>query len=326
MRCLSKEPDERPDSAKALLAELDSFSTASGEIRTTEHMVPRRKSTATAAPPSTPAREQAPVEERPGTTLIPAAQPVDHVNAADNGDAVIAVDGVDAVDAVEAVDPLEAVESQPQRRNGKKMLVGGLALLIPIAAGAIFLSQRNGGASAVAPLPDSVVASAESTAVAAAAVPDSTAAAAPVTATTTPALVPPTAGVPNADSIKRRALADSLRKARAEARLAAAKNDSARRSRDTGRANARRAARAMLGNATALAAFTKGATRMGGPLNTRRRGDLQTQIDALQPFLTSAGLTYDQFKSIVAESGVNIFDQYGRMLPDMLQRFAAGVN
>jgi hypothetical protein len=65
---------------------------------------------------------------------------------------------------------------------------------------------------------------------------------------------------------------------------------------------------------------------MGGPLNTRRRGDLQTQIDALSPFLISAGLTYDQFKSIVAESGVNIFDQYGRMLADSLQRFAAGTN
>ena len=42
---------------------------------------------------------------------------------------------------------------------------------------------------------------------------------------------------------------------------------------------------------------------MGGPLNTRRRGDLQTQIDALQPFLSSAGLSYEQFKGLVAQSG-----------------------
>ena len=65
---------------------------------------------------------------------------------------------------------------------------------------------------------------------------------------------------------------------------------------------------------------------MGGPLGTRRRGDLQTQIDALQPFLTQAGLTYEQFKSIVAESGVGIFDEFGRMVPDSLQRFASGAN
>ena len=65
---------------------------------------------------------------------------------------------------------------------------------------------------------------------------------------------------------------------------------------------------------------------MGGPLGTARRGDLQTQIDAIQPFLTQAGLSYAQFKALVAESGVTLFDEYGRMVPDSLRRFAGGAN
>ena len=69
-----------------------------------------------------------------------------------------------------------------------------------------------------------------------------------------------------------------------------------------------------------------GATHSGGLLGSQRKGDLQTQIDALRPFLTSAGLTYDQFKLIVKESGFNIFDESGRMVPEALQRFAAAVN
>jgi hypothetical protein len=128
-----------------------------------------------------------------------------------------------------------------------------------------------------------------------------------------------------ADSIKRAAAADSARKARAEARrLAAAQADSLKRAQASPSANARRAAAGMLSNAGARAAFMRGATRMGGPLNTRRRGDLQTQIDALLPFLTSAGLSYEQFKAIVAESGIKLFDEFGRMVPDSLQRFAGG--
>ena len=84
------------------------------------------------------------------------------------------------------------------------------------------------------------------------------------------------------------------------------------------------AAAALVANPNAWRSFTRGATGRGGPLGARRRGDLQTQIDALQPFLTSAGLTYEQFKSVVAESGVKLFDEFGRMVPDSLQRFAGG--
>ncbi len=70
--------------------------------------------------------------------------------------------------------------------------------------------------------------------------------------------------------------------------------------------------------------FMRGATRSGGFLGAQRRGDLQTQIDAIQPFLTQTGLTYEQFKAVVAESGVNLYDEFGRMLPDALQQFARG--
>ena len=62
---------------------------------------------------------------------------------------------------------------------------------------------------------------------------------------------------------------------------------------------------------------------MGGVLNSKRKGDLQTQIDALQPFLAQAGLSYPQFKEIVRGVGVNIFDEYGRMIPDALRQFAS---
>jgi hypothetical protein len=61
---------------------------------------------------------------------------------------------------------------------------------------------------------------------------------------------------------------------------------------------------------------------MGGVLNSKRKGDLQTQIDAITPFLSQAGLTYSQFKDAVRSSGVELFDQYGRMLPDVLRSFA----
>ena len=124
------------------------------------------------------------------------------------------------------------------------------------------------------------------------------------------------------------AIADSLKRvARAEAaKKAAARADSLRRVQETNKINARRAASALFANANASRSFTEGATHMGGVFGTQRKGDLQTQIDALQPFLAVAGLTYEQFKSIVAESGVRMFDQYGRMVPDSLRRFAAGVN
>ena len=87
---------------------------------------------------------------------------------------------------------------------------------------------------------------------------------------------------------------------------------------------ARNAAAGMLSNAAAAKKFNAGATHKGGVLGTRNKGDLQTQIDALSPYLSQAGLSYDQFKSLVRESGINLFDEFGRMVPGALQRFASG--
>ena len=291
MSCLSKEPDERPQSARELLTSLDSFSTASGEIRTMEHKIPRR----TPVTPATP------------------ATPVDAIPAQD--DVTRVTEPVPVVTDDASVDGYA-----PPPKSRKKMVVGAFAVLIPLAAGAVYMAQNAGtGAVAVADTtlaPDSLaivdsmtlqpgaVSMIDSTKSVAVAVIDSQAI---------------------KDSIRKAAVVrDSTRKARARA---AAQADSIRRAQEAAAsptANARRAAAAMLSNPNATRAFERGATRMGGPLNTRRRGDLQTQIDALTPFLTSAGISYDQFKSIVAGSGVKLFDEFGRMVPDSLQRFASG--
>ena len=207
------------------------------------------------------------------------------------------------------------------------MLVGGLALLLPVAAGAIFLSQRaGGGSSGVAAPPPTAPPAAPPTAVATVAVAE------PAPVQPPPVAVPEKPVVAAApvdsqaikvkDSVKRAARAESLKRAAA----AAAKADTLKRMRDAGRIRARSAVTALLADVNANKAFLRGATRMGGPLGKQRKGDLQTQIDALLPFLTRAGLTYDQFKGIVAESGARIFDEWGRMVPDSLQRFAAGAN
>jgi len=80
----------------------------------------------------------------------------------------------------------------------------------------------------------------------------------------------------------------------------------------------------MLSDAAGRKAFMDGATHKGGVLGTQRKGDLQTQIDALSPFLSRAGMSYDQFKSLVREAGINLFDQFGRMLPSAMEQFASG--
>jgi len=112
--------------------------------------------------------------------------------------------------------------------------------------------------------------------------------------------------------------ADSLKKIAANA-------DSMKRAQGTDKSKARSAAIWLLADANARQTFTDGATHMGGVLGKKRMGDLQTQINTLQPFLTRAGLTYDQFKAVLQGSGVNVFDEFGRIVPDSLGKFT-GVN
>ncbi len=286
MSCLSKEPDGRPESAKALLAGLDMFSTASGEIRTMEHKVPRIKT--------------------PVTPQFPATTPQSP--------------------AISAIEPTPTGSTQapfePDRPPTKtrKSLVMGLALLLPVAAGAILLSQRSGNA------PSRVTDQA-------AILEGDSASTSPlpieVTTGTVPAAGAAPVATPAPSKLDSQALADSVKRAvkaaRAEeAKRAAAMKDSVRRAQTSPIANARSAVAAMLVNPSASQTFSVGATHMGGVLGKKRKGDLQTQINALQPFLTRAGLTYEQFKSIMGESGNQIFDEFGRMVPDSLRRFAGG--
>jgi hypothetical protein len=132
--------------------------------------------------------------------------------------------------------------------------------------------------------------------------------------------------VSNPDSVR---VADSVRKARREAqkKAALAQAESVRNAQENkvkeGAANrAREAAFAMLSNASAAKLFNDGATHKGGVLGSKRKGDLQTQINALVPFLTQSGVTYAQFKDLVKAAGIELFDEYGRMLPAALKQFA----
>ena len=59
MSCLSKDPEGRPQSALAMMRALDMFSTASGEIRTHEHRVPRTPLTGAVMTPAAPSSDPA---------------------------------------------------------------------------------------------------------------------------------------------------------------------------------------------------------------------------------------------------------------------------
>jgi serine/threonine-protein kinase len=302
MRCLSKEPDDRPASARILLNGLDAFSTASGEIRTMEHRVHR--------------------VEPPVPSAVPAATVPTAVSGTTGPAEVSATPAREQTTSVnDPTDPnkieVEAAGYVRPKKDWTKMLAGGVAILVPVAVGAFLLSQRTSNPSNVAAPPPKAAGLVADSAVSgqppSAAVPESVASVAnPVAAT-----------------VDSQAIKDSLKRARAEAaKLAAAKNDSlrkvdsVRRAQDTPKANARRAAAALLSNASARKALTDGATHKGGILGSQRKGNLQTQIDALLPWLKQAGLTYEQFKGIVAESGVKMFDEFGRIVPEALEQFA----
>jgi len=277
-RCLSREPDERPATARELLNALDEISSARAAVPVPPEPTPEPTVEPALEPMPFPLPEPTPADQRPPFGL---ALP---------------------------------------RWTEKKILAGGLLLILPIAAGAILLSRRSGTESsgdtvsnaAVSPLIES----------------------APLD--TSPEAVETRKKV-SARQRSVRARADSIEKARAEwaklaaqkdslraetARRAAALSDSLRRAAETMRTRARSAAAALLANPRALNSFMLGASHKGGLLGNKTKGDLQTQIDALQPFLTEAGLTYQQFKDIVKASGITLFDKFGRMVPDSLERIA----
>ena len=202
-----------------------------------------------------------------------------------------------------------------QRKSGKKLVVGAFALLIPIAAGAIYMATRSAGSSDGAAPPNATPAAAES----------ATVQPPPVVAAALPAAV--TESVAAAAKVDSQVVADSLKAAkRAVAKAdslkkAGAKADSLKRVHATNRTKARSAAIWLFADPTARNTFMDGATHMGGVLGKKRMGDLQTQINALQPFLARAGLTYAQFKDVMQQSGIKVYDEFGRIMPDSLRKF-----
>ncbi|HUQ19848.1 MAG TPA: serine/threonine-protein kinase, partial [Gemmatimonadaceae bacterium] len=105
MRCLSREPDERPATARELLNELDEISIAE------------------------PAVPPAP-EPTPEPTVEPALEP-------------ISLSPAEITPERTPADETLAVGFTSPQRNWTKMLAGGLVLILPIAAGAILLSRRS---------------------------------------------------------------------------------------------------------------------------------------------------------------------------------------
>ena len=328
MKCLSKDPAERPSSAMELLEALDTFSSSSGEIRTREHRVPITPTGAMAGPTIAPVTT--PVTNPAVTAADPAPSGISAVDVGTWGGTVLD----SPIAAGMTTPPEQAPTYEPSRPEKKrsKMLLGAVVLLVPVAAAAIFMTQfagKNDSTESAAPLnaavvdsalqqspPPVVTDSASQQQTPPGAVVDSALLPKPAPAAVTPAS---TAAKAAADSAKKKAAADKAKRA------AVAKADSLKKRADLNNATpARRAAAALLANADARKAFTRGASRTGGLLGTQRKGDLQTQIDALQPFLRNVGLTYEQFKRSAQESGVNIFDEFGRMVPEALQRFASG--
>jgi serine/threonine-protein kinase len=290
MRCLAKEPANRPANAREFLNSLDVFAISSGEIRTIEQRVPHIVHT------PTPTSGVTPVVTREG--VIPAEE-----FQSSTGE----------IEPVVAESPSREVPSYDVPRKSRAgMYAGIVGVLAVIAIGGFFMSQRGSSeATIVAAAPPPIVA-------------DS----APVVAAPPPAVTPESTVVAVAPAVDSARVADSVKKARREAaKKALAQAESVRVAREVNAKKAtmiraRTAAAAMLTNAAALDAFNHGATHKGGVLNSKRKGDLQTQIDALQPFLARAGLNYAQFKDIVNGSGVNIYDEFGRIDPEALKKFA----
>ena len=350
MACLSKDPATRPSSAKIVLSMLDGLSAGSGETQTQERRAVPRVQVSTPesmSPVSTPvvnrpvspaqaaaltaALSSAPASSTPVTNAPVSSTPVSNTPVYDTpvSNAPNPTPAAESAAVSDDENPLGAemggVRSDfdgdgyaPPKKKSNKMLIGGIVVALG-AAGAVFMLTRSSGSSPVAPPPVTTAAVAESAAVQTA----------PVAAL--PTASPESAAIAATPKLDSQAVADSVRKASAAKKLAAAKADSLKKvaakadsmKRAQGsspRIKARSAAIWLLADANAMEAFNSGATHMGGVLGKQRRGDLQKQIDAMQPFLARAGITYAEFKTVAQESGVNLFDEFGRMVPDSLKK------
>jgi serine/threonine-protein kinase len=319
MSCLAKEKEMRPSSANELLSALQMFSMSSGEIRTHEHVVPRLQ-TSGPVTPTTPAYAVPAVSGSTPSGSTPAVT-TDGSSGISTGGTVL-IEGSSLAPDPAAPDLAPTYEPSGPKKSRNKLVLGVVGSLVAVIAIAFMMSQRNGNeATAVIPPPAPVAPAVTDTALPPPVVPG---------AIQQPAVgatgsVAATDSQARADSVKAKAArvakakADSLKKLAAAAKADSAKAKPAAAASEPTRIvrSARWAAGAMLADANAHAAFLKGASK------SRKKGDLQTQIDALQPFLSRYGLTYDSFKQIAKDAGFNLFDEFGRMIPSEMQRFAA---
>jgi serine/threonine-protein kinase len=331
MRCLSKDPENRPANATEVLDSLDMFATASGEIRTMEHQIPRsQRLTPTAVPRTTPTAPAIPATTAtavPATTAPDVPVPPTSGQTATNEVRTEPTRPIPVKTKTPHEELLYAETTPspsyvyddgyvPLKKSRSKFFMSTVAVLVLAATGAFLFSQRSGGgSSSSAPVTPQLGQPINDTPF--------------VQSSAPPVALSESARVAAAmQTLDSQAIKDSIRKARREAAKKAAAADSARKAleartaRETTLAKARAAAASMLADANARKSFTQGATHMGGLLGTQRKGDLQTQIDALQPFLSRSGLSYEQFKSLMRESGIKLYDEFGRMLPGALQQFA----
>lgn len=82
---------------------------------------------------------------------------------------------------------------------------------------------------------------------------------------------------------------------------------------------------ALFTNQGALAAVARNQTHSGGFLGKQEQGDLQSQLDALNPILKSAGLSFAQLESITKTYGLELRDKSGRIVVDALSQLRTGL-
>lgn len=335
MACLAKEPDDRPASARNMLNLLDTLSYgSSGET----HTIERRAAT----PPTGTAKVVTPPSGAPVILTpvgnVPVTPPVSHTPVSNVPVSTTPVEEQEAIETeaspAEHVDGVVAEPGEgdgyaPPAKKGNGKLIGAAVVALAIVAAAIFWMKGSSGTSTATLPPPPPAALTDSAAVQTPVpgAPDSAALAAAAAAA-----APKVDSAAIADSLKKVAAA---RKAKRDSLAKIAKADSIKKASETAAAGTRKVADANEGKARAAAiammadvgaklAFMDGATHMGGLMKSKRLGDLQTQINALTPFLTRYGLSYEQFKELANKSGVNIYDEFGRISPDALRRFAAG--